>query len=307
MSVLGRLLIVMRSIVLLVAIFFSPLATSQSPTCYYPDGQTIASNHTACSSSSSSSGPSACCASDAFCLENGFCFADGVVSRGSCTDRSWNDSTACASACLSQDPSTDIAISPCTTSQNATFVCGLNATDCSDHAVTFTMTGSTSGLVLRPSQVEALLSSVIAPSNATHPPRTYTTSDMASLGCGLGLPLSCALALALFLLHKEKARHAPPKLMYPLPDDCKDDYRFQPAPPLSRPYTAESQHTHASSRPNSASSPVHAKAQGEPGTFLERYKAMQATDKFVGTQRHELDTLAPQPRYELGDHRFSKG
>ncbi|KAF2772877.1 hypothetical protein EJ03DRAFT_324432 [Teratosphaeria nubilosa] len=295
MSVLCRLL--MRSIVL-AAIF---LRFARSQTCYYPDGETIASNHTACNSS----GTSACCSSNAFCLENGFCFGDGVVSRGSCTDKSWS-STACASACLSQDASTDVAISPCTSGENATFVCGLNATDCSNEAVTFTMTGSSSGLVLRASQVEALLSSMVS-SNSTHTTKTYTTSDMAGLGCGLGLPLFFALCFAIFLLHQEKVKHAPPKLMYPLPDDCKDDYRLQPSAPLSRPYTAESQPTTTSSRRNSGTSPVNAKAQGEPGTFFERYKAMQATDKFVGTHRHELDTLPPQPRYELGDHRFSKG
>ena len=68
--------------------------------CYYPDGTTVSVDQPC----NAGPGPSACCGknddgSPAHCLSNGLCLSeDFKVSRGSCTDASWNAS-ACAAVC----------------------------------------------------------------------------------------------------------------------------------------------------------------------------------------------------------------
>lgn len=52
--------------------------------CWYPDGETP-SPDIPCDTNGHTS---ACCGADNFCLNNGLCFGP-VLSRGSCTDRSW--------------------------------------------------------------------------------------------------------------------------------------------------------------------------------------------------------------------------
>lgn len=73
---------------------------ANAQTCYYPDGS-VASNDSPCRSSSVGEGPSACCDPADICLNNGLCLAQWggeVISRGSCTDRSWQ-SPACSQYC----------------------------------------------------------------------------------------------------------------------------------------------------------------------------------------------------------------
>ena len=90
-------------ILLLLLSLFSVALTDQ--TCYYPDGRTIARMDKPCNAGP---GPSACCGpqadgSQAHCLSNGLCLTDLKVSRGSCTDASWN-SSECASVCTKSMP-----------------------------------------------------------------------------------------------------------------------------------------------------------------------------------------------------------
>ena len=75
---------------------FAALISSSvgSTSCWYPDSVTIAPD-TPCITNGSAS---ACCNPNAFCLENGLCYEDGVVTRSSCTDKSWTD-PACPSFC----------------------------------------------------------------------------------------------------------------------------------------------------------------------------------------------------------------
>ena len=70
-------------------------------TCYFPDG-TIADLHVPCGH-----GSQACCyylddSHHDLCFSNGFCFSwfFGSLYRGSCTDKSFSDSSGCATECL---------------------------------------------------------------------------------------------------------------------------------------------------------------------------------------------------------------
>lgn len=74
------------------AILFTTFASAQS--CWYPDGKTLASD-TACNPNAT---VSACCGSASYCLNEGLCITGGVVTRGSCTDKTWG-SAECAQFC----------------------------------------------------------------------------------------------------------------------------------------------------------------------------------------------------------------
>ncbi|KAK3115569.1 hypothetical protein LTR53_004929 [Teratosphaeriaceae sp. CCFEE 6253] len=320
------------------AILFIAIAHSQ--TCYLPDGNTIASNDTPCGGSNATA--AACCPADSFCLDNGLCYGEGLVSRASCTDATW-DSPACAGYCRTESPSSAIGITPCASDGDSnTFICGLNTTDCQAGRNTFVMSGG-SGVQLRASQVATLLQSVLAASpSATAATGTsqvtvtatpaaaaaaasagrYTATDMLILGCALGIPLFLALCAALFLLRRERQKHAKPKLMYKLPDSCKDDaiaaeFTFRP-PPLPR---SSSHVSHASPYlPSSVSEDASRRASfrtmgsspqpGQIQSFLERYETMKQKGRVhePKQQRHELDTgMAKElPRHELGDGRVSR-
>ena len=154
------------------------IACSTAQQCYFPNG--AESNHTPCTSNGS---PTACCAASAFCLANGLCFGDGIVTRGSCTDKAW-DGNNCPQYCKqgrlkAQDlrghlltitlerPGGSIALTPCTSDGTKnTFVCDLNTTACRDQTQTFSL-GGDSDLVLRPVQVSAVLAAANATASAT--------------------------------------------------------------------------------------------------------------------------------------------
>ena len=67
--------------------------------CYFPDGS-VSPLDTRCHSLSVGDGASACCASSDICLSNGLCLQSDaeVVSRSSCTDRTWQ-SPDCSQYC----------------------------------------------------------------------------------------------------------------------------------------------------------------------------------------------------------------
>lgn len=69
------------------------IPSTAAQTCYYPDGSE--SNHVACRSSGSEA---SCCDASQVCMDNGLCFGDGIMSRGSCTDKDWN-SQECSQFC----------------------------------------------------------------------------------------------------------------------------------------------------------------------------------------------------------------
>ncbi|KAK0266183.1 hypothetical protein LTR48_002753 [Friedmanniomyces endolithicus] len=165
-----------------------------------------------------------------------------------------------------------------------------------------------SGLSLRADQVATILQSVLAatPSatvstlqitvTATPSPVAdgpYTATDMVALGCGLGLPLFLALCAALVLLYRERQKHATQKLMYQLPDSCKEEFTFRP-PPI----------------PGHQSSPYPPSSVSDAnslGNFLERYETMKQEGQVHDEQRHEMDTGPANelPRHELPSGRVS--
>lgn len=139
---------------------------------------------------------------------------------------------------------------------------------------------------------------------------------MAGLGCGLGLPLAFFLVVALCMLHKEKQKHAGPKLMYKLPDNHQEfQNAFRKPPSALRSHSnmsIDTQRTGAYSaygleRENSvltmdSARPTHAHS------FLDRYGSISRDGKGTQAVVHEMDGVSPHEptvRFELSDKRFS--
>ncbi|KXT11997.1 hypothetical protein AC579_4636 [Pseudocercospora musae] len=263
--------------------------------CFYPDG--TLSSDTPCITGSDSS----CCAASSFCMDNGLCFGSGIVSRGSCTDKTWQ-SGACASYCTTKSPGSSIPLTPCAVSNGAsTFVCGLDGTACKKNSNTFPMAGGAS-FVLREAQVAAMVAPVLASmsasasaspnSSACTSDALYTGGQMAGLGIGLAIPLLIAACAVIFLWQKERARK--PRLMYQLPDDdFKSPQALRPAVhfiPASRDNsdacsfrTVTPEIVQISGRATPQYKPDHLQS------FQERYHAMNKNLIGLSIQAQELD------------------
>ncbi|OMP89283.1 hypothetical protein BK809_0006004 [Diplodia seriata] len=196
--------------------------------CYYPDKST--SDDTPCDSTAEYS---ACCGSGATCMANGLCLADGLFSRGSCTDQTWK-SDACAQQCqectlyLTHFPSSPLrsttnhndlhidnedAGAPITlcdrkSSSNSTWTCG--SQDCTNSAVTFTIAAADfTPLVAQ--QANATCNGTASSSSASSSGnsgtgRSFSSGQMAGVGAGVGVPLLLAFLTVLWLLLAEKRK-----------------------------------------------------------------------------------------------------
>lgn len=75
--------------------------TAAELTCYYPD-TIVATDHIPCNATASDTldDDFACCPGNGndYCLANVLCWYDGVLNRGSCTDKNWA-SPSCAQWC----------------------------------------------------------------------------------------------------------------------------------------------------------------------------------------------------------------
>jgi len=317
-----------------ILLIFLSAQQGRAQSCYYPDGETL-SEDVVCDATGADS---ACCPSNSFCLAGGLCVAGGVVSRGSCTDQTWG-SPACAGYCKTVNRNAEVAITPCSTDTDSnTFACGLSG-DCS--ADTFSLPTDT-GLLLRPSQIAALVGSLSGPSSiptesicpsSADGDGGFSTAALAGVGAGVGVPLLLALVIAIVMLQKEKRRFSKPKLMYNLPDDCKDEfaYRHPPPPPqpqqehqavaaihpAMRPSSRGDTGSHYSSRRGSVPTAAETAStvptpRAHAGTFMERYESMKknAQGQPQDTSRHELESTPPyrevDERHEMGDYRRSQ-
>ena len=232
---------------ILVAILLTNFIHAQ--TCHYPDG--TLSGDVPCDSTQ---GESSCCGSTSFCLSDGLCLNGNIVSRASCTDRTWS-SEACAAYCTTgemnpdvfiliqtltghlavEDRGEEVALTPCTSGGHLnTFACGANTTDCQSDSNTF-LIPSDPTIVLRPSQIAELLQTALASSTPSTSPSSsgsFSGGELAAVGCGVGLPLILALAVVVFLLKKEQRTNSTRKEMYQVSEGTRSEFSFRPPPPV---------------------------------------------------------------------------
>lgn len=144
----------------------------------------------------------------------------------------------------------------------------------------------------------------------------YTSSQMAGLGCGLGLPLAFFLVVALCMLHKEKQKHAGPKLMYKLPDNHQEFIAQVPQLHHNNNLRAHSNFSidsrqtggfgsHGLERENSILT-MDSSRPAQAHSFLDRYDSMKS-NRASRIMVHEMDGASPHEpvRFELSDKRFS--
>jgi hypothetical protein len=187
------------------------VASAAPRNCYFPGGAK-ATYHTPCDDKE----VSACCGADAICLQNGACLEGGRISRGGCTDLSWN-SSACFqhcrngsgmfACCAPRSTSSDLmrtaivnlnatnVIVPCDGPMSTYFGC--NITDCQaavQLGVTgvpeglFEMAGNSGDVVLRLDQnISKVLSDedpritpLTASTDGGHPPANDTSGNNTS-------------------------------------------------------------------------------------------------------------------------------
>lgn len=226
-----------------------------------------------------------------------------------------------------ESPNTGIAITPCADhGENSTFTCGLDNSRCRDEDNVWKL-NSHGNIVLRSSQVAELLgpameSSTTSPeieassASSTNGTTMYTSSQMAGLGCGLGLPLAFFLVVALCMLHKEKQKHAGPKLMYKLPDNHQEF--IAQVPQHHNSFRAQSNlsidsrqtdvySSHGLGRENSILT-INSNRPAQAHSFLDRYDSLKSSHAPSQVVVHEMDGVSPHEpvmRFELSDKRFS--
>ncbi|MCJ1318708.1 hypothetical protein MMC15_004038 [Xylographa vitiligo] len=166
--------------------------------CWYPDGKTQAAD-TPCQVGTAAS----CCGqqadgSPAYCLSNGLCLSDMVVSRGSCTDQTWQ-SSACSQHCQQNTPNASTLLVPCS---NSTWSCDYNCA-----TATFALPNEAFVLTLaQKSSLGLALATTTVTTTATPLPFSNYSPTTAAVGAGVGIPLGVALIVMIWLFAHERRK-----------------------------------------------------------------------------------------------------
>ncbi|MCJ1395506.1 hypothetical protein MMC18_008392 [Xylographa bjoerkii] len=121
-----------------------------------------------------------------------------VVSRGSCTDQTWQ-SNACSQHCQQNFPNAGTLLVPCS---NSTWSCDYNC-------ATATFTLPNEAFVLTSAQKSSLgiaAASATVTTTATPLPLSNYNSSNAAVGAGVGIPLGVALILMIWLFARERRK-----------------------------------------------------------------------------------------------------
>ncbi|KAH7403839.1 hypothetical protein BKA64DRAFT_744362 [Cadophora sp. MPI-SDFR-AT-0126] len=210
------------------------LAATSSSSCYYPSGNLAPSNDVPCNTDTD--GHSACCSEGVACLSSGLCFDNGLVSRGSCTDREYADE-ACASSCTDFTPSAGapiILISPAANGNvgNMGWCCGfpLDNGTCPQGSpvkiaagTVYATAGVTSSSSSAPASsttlISTLTSSLALASSSATPTQDAVSGNSSTgqegrceekknndvaIGAGVGVPLGIAALISLGMWVRER-------------------------------------------------------------------------------------------------------
>jgi len=245
--------------------------------CYYPNGDSIATDIP--SNITSSNGYAPCCGVGANYYSSGLCIVDGIISRGSCTDKSYSDS-ACATECRSFNPGGGAVMVPI--GSTTTWCCGFPDSNGSCEAAntindftpgtivnevvsaTSSSSSATSSPTTSPTTTGACSSITPAASDSASSSSSCSNSNEVAVGAGVGIPLGIALigVIGLFFRERRKNRfHEAPWPGYPNPPPS--GYPGFPGPPVQEIYgktdypTEQDWASHQSPLIHMADSPQH--------------------------------------------------
>ncbi|KAI5369309.1 hypothetical protein Slin15195_G001850 [Septoria linicola] len=227
----------------------SPLAAAAAAAtpqqCYYPDGSESPDTPCNATAAAAKGGFSACCSETSYCMDNGLCLEAGILTRMSCTDKTFADKT-CPQYCNTENQGDPYELTPCTAT---TFTCGLSPANCSIAASVFPVP-DLKDIVLQADQLVTAMSAaglatasidptstptetipiltvtatgVLKPSD---PAMQYTMGQLVGVGAGVGVPMALAIGILSFFLLQEKKKHTVAEI---------DEGGFRPPP------TSESQ------------------------------------------------------------------
>lgn len=188
--------------------------------------------------------------------------------------------------CLVASSSTNISLTAC---GSDSFVCGLNTTQCQNNVDTFTMTGGSS-LVLRPSQVSALLKDTQPTSDNGSAGSTgtmYPIGALVGIGLGIGLPLLFSLIITLFILRKEKQKNDMMKIF---------ETHVRPVEQVSpmHHHGLQSMPSFATLSRSGTTTTISSLAKPQmPAYFMERYGYNQSQERDLGEPVYELASSPP--------------
>ena len=216
----------------------------QAQKCYYPD-QTVETSHIICNASAQAS---LCCQDGATCLTSGLCFSkwDTSVNTGTCTDKTWTDSS-CFQGCP-QSNGIDHGFSTlyrCNDNQWCCSTSGNTTSCCNDYDVNLFLlkevgavmggTGFQTGFTIAPLELLQTSQSTVATIQSTaatsrsagtssalfqsqstastsknvdagQASASDTTKTGLGAGLGVGLPLLAGLIVALLFLKRLRSR-----------------------------------------------------------------------------------------------------
>lgn len=217
------------------------LAATTPQQCYFPDGSE--STHTPCNATAAAAkgGFSACCSDTSYCMDNGLCLEAGILTRMSCTDKTFADTT-CPQYCNTDNMGDPYELTPCTAT---TFTCGLSPANCSVATTVFPVT-DLKNIVLQADQLVTAMSAAgiatasvdptVSPTETVpvltvtatgdlkpaNPALQYTTGQLVGVGAGVGIPMALAIGVLSFFLLREKKKHKISEI---------NEGGFRPAPP----------------------------------------------------------------------------
>lgn len=135
------------------------------------------------------------------------------------------------------DSNGEIGITPCSVGLSTNvFACGLGSNTCNDASKTFTLP-SDGNLILRPAQIEYLISNALSSGQATAPATTssgFSVATIAGTAAGIAVPLLIAIVVLSCLYARERRRSQIRHNMYRLPSDneTKESLTIHPPPSL---------------------------------------------------------------------------
>ncbi|KAE8410367.1 hypothetical protein BDV36DRAFT_307393 [Aspergillus pseudocaelatus] len=262
----SSVILAVSRLILLVLLLSSITSAADNRTCYMVDEKTVAVDDVPCTTKETTH----CCNKNDICMSNGLCWVqstgDMVLSRGSCTDKSWGGDCVAARPCgTPQHPANPSSGYPVVNADiaNHQFCCGSVVSSSSSDGIKCSGDGPfpvPTGAVIPGVAALASVASTSSPSSsATHPAgnsndtssssssqkqeKSNDQSTKLAIGLELGLPLGIIAATALIWGAWERKKTVSARReMDQLKAAMYQNYQYAPVPQMQAPPPVEMGH-----------------------------------------------------------------